>query len=103
MKKATKKAINQALPNLTSLKRMYIHSNYIFDGQQTFHCAFADYDDGDVDITTYAYGDAMKKKHYYKYDTTNISDIISDWIEGNIDRREVIDAIRAAMIETMEG
>lgn len=105
MKKITLSTINANLPRLDTLRRSYrLHewTGVFPSGTQTFSHAFADYDgDGNcTEIRTYAYGDAMERRHYYGTgDTADVTDIIEDWMRGEYDRAEVCRRIQAAIAE----
>lgn len=103
MKKITLSSINANLPRLDTLRRSYrLHewTGVFPSGIQTFSRAFADYDGNGncTEIRTYAYGDAMERRHYYGTgDTADVTDIIEDWMRGEYDRAEVCRRIQSAI------
>lgn len=94
MAKVTKKQINFCLDNINTLRTRYRlpgETGLFNNSMQTFRCAYVDAEDGFT--TIYAYGDALSFKHYYGENCYDVSDIIMDWIAGEIERRDVVNKI----------
>lgn len=93
--KMTKATIKKGLPRITYLRRWYRlqgTTGIIYPGTMTFMCAFIDLDDGLV--TVYGYGDGISERHLYLRNCVDITDIMVDWLRGEIDRGEVVDMIQ---------
>lgn len=107
--KVTRGAINRILPRIDVLKGAYqyhgqtgivkphtsVLSNltiYSMDNGTTWHCLTA------------GYGDALPAKIYKgEYTGGNFVDIAYEWMQGRLDRAEVITQIQAALYEIGEG
>lgn len=93
----TKKSVNAALARKQYFQqyRLLGQCGLTPDGSiGTLEKVVADVmDDGTIRITDYAYGEAQKQDHYYGK-CTDITDIITDWIQSSeITRKYVVNEI----------
>lgn len=92
----TNKKINEALPRIDTLRREY--RTYGSTGWTSHHTTFAGAyismdDDGMVSIRVYGVGDAYEVCDY-RGETISITEVVHDWIAGEIDRRMAVQRIR---------
>lgn len=85
--RTTLKSINDNLPRFDTIRKRYMlhETTGWIDGRSYLEAVFADIDSETgncIDITFYAYGDAMERRHYYagRYPDTvfNITDQIEE-------------------------